>query len=72
MEPSRRNPYEVHDGLLYFQGAPLPLPKGLILRALAKAGWKGAEGMLDPELGRRLLAADPRIAFALPSRAKAG
>jgi hypothetical protein len=72
METTRRTPDEVHDGRLLFQGTPLPLPRGLSLLALAKAGWNGAEGRLDADLGRRLLAADPRIAIALPPRARAG
>jgi hypothetical protein len=72
MDTTRRSPYEVRDGRLLMDGAAVPLAKGLILLALAKAGWNGAEGRLDAALARRLFAADPRIAVALPTRARAG
>jgi hypothetical protein len=57
--------YEVRDGHLIVDGALLPLNKGLILLALSKAGWKGAEGVLSPELASRTLQADPRIGALL-------
>jgi len=64
--------YEVREGRLLADGRPLPLNKGLILLALYRAGWKGAEGLLSGDLTRRLLAADPRIAIFSTPRSIAG
>lgn len=53
---------EVRQGELRINGLPLPLRKGIILLALAKAGWTGTDGVLTDDLMRRLFLADPRIA----------
>jgi len=61
--------YEVNQGELKVNGGVLPLRRGLILVALARAGWRGGDGVLSEEFARRLLLADPRIeiaALALP------
>jgi hypothetical protein len=55
---------EVRNGLLKLNGQTLPLRKGIILLALARAGWAGGEGDLSGDLFRGLLRADPRVAFA--------
>jgi hypothetical protein len=72
METARRTAYEIREGRLLIDGRPLPLGKGLILLALAKAGWNGAEGPLDAGLAQRALSADPRLGMLLPPRARAG
>jgi hypothetical protein len=56
--------YEVNRGELKVNGAAIPLRRGLILLALARAGWRGADGILTEEFARRLVMADPRIGIA--------
>lgn len=64
--------YEVRDGLLTVGGRPVPLSKGLVLLALLRAGWKGAEGFLPPEVALRLPLADPRIGVYVRPLPRAG
>jgi hypothetical protein len=54
---------EVTQGRLKINGVLIPLGRGLIFRALAKAGWTGLEGALSEELTKNLLRADPRIEY---------
>jgi len=54
---------EVTQGRLKWNGLPIPLGRGLVFLALAKAGWTGADGALSEELTRKLLRAEPRIEF---------
>lgn len=52
---------EVKQGLLIVNGRELPLRKGLVLRALLKAGWHGTDGILSELLQARLLATSALI-----------
>lgn len=62
------DPVEVKDGRILVDHHPLPLRKGLVTAALARAGWKGGDGPIGEELFRRLLAVDRRIGiYAHPS-----
>ena len=54
--------YEIVNGVLRRNGHPIPVPKGLLYLALARAGWKGEDGLLSAEFVRRLRALDPRLA----------
>jgi hypothetical protein len=54
---------EVTQGRLKVNGVPIPLGRGLVFLALAKAGWTGADGMLSEDLTRKLLRAEPRIEY---------
>jgi hypothetical protein len=55
--------YEVKEGRLYVNGSLLPFGRGLITVVLLRAGWKGAQGLLPLELGRKALALDLRVGF---------
>jgi len=55
--------YEVIEGRLFVNGSLLPLSRGLITVVLLRAGWRGVQGFLPLELGRRALAQDPRVGF---------
>ena len=51
--------FEVETGVLRHNGLPVLLPKGLIYRALAQAGWRGTDGLLTADVARRLLESGP-------------
>jgi hypothetical protein len=51
--------FEVADGLLRRDGLPLLLPKGLVYRALLRAGWKGTNGTLPEEVAHHLVEEGP-------------
>lgn len=53
--------YEIIRGGLQRDGEPVPIPKGLLYLALARAGWKGDDGPLSGDFVRRLRALDPRL-----------
>lgn len=53
--------YEVIRGGLYRNGIPVPIRRGLLYVFLARAGWKGEDGVLSPEFVRRLRTVDPRL-----------
>ena len=55
--------YEVDEGRLFVNGCLVPLGRGLITVVLLRAGWKGVQGLLPLEVGRRALALDPRVGF---------
>lgn len=52
-------PFEIAQGVLRRSGLPLLLPKGLVLRALIRAGWKGTDGTLPEEVARHLVDEGP-------------
>jgi hypothetical protein len=55
--------YEVKGGTLYVNGESVPLRKGIIYSALARAGWKGFEGPISRELFEKVVEADRRISI---------
>ena len=58
--------YEVKDGRLLVNSEAVPLRKGLVYAALARAGWDGRDGLVSRELFEKVLDADRRISiFAL-------
>lgn len=61
MDDPDRATYEVREGRFLVNGKALPLRKGLIIQALARAGWHGDDGVLSLEMARKTLLADPRI-----------
>jgi len=63
---------EVHRGQLTVKGVVVPLRKGLILLALAKAGWRGTDGTLTEDFVRVLFRADPRIQVTVEGRTRTG
>jgi hypothetical protein len=59
-------------GRLEIDGRPSPIPKGHLFVLLARAGWKGQDGPIPPEMILRLRAIDPRFRFLyLPPEADA-
>jgi hypothetical protein len=58
--------YEVKEGRLFVNSEAVPLRKGVVYVALARAGWNGREGPVTRELFDKILEADRRISiFAL-------
>ena len=58
--------YEVKGGTLFVNGESVPLRKGIIYAALARAGWNGYEGPISRDFFEKVLNADRRISiFAL-------
>jgi hypothetical protein len=55
--------YEVKGGTLFVNGESVPLRKGLIYAALARAGWKGIDGPISRELFEKVIEADRRISI---------
>jgi len=55
--------YEVKDGILYVDGDAIPLRKGIVYAALARAGWNGHEGVLPLKLVADMLAMDRRVSL---------
>jgi hypothetical protein len=55
--------YEVKSGTLFVNGESVPLRKGLIYAALARAGWKGIDGPITRELFEKVIEADRRISI---------
>jgi len=55
--------YEVKGGTLFVNGESVPLRRGLIYAALARAGWKGVEGPVSRELFEKVIEADRRISI---------
>jgi len=54
---------EVRDGRLWVDRDPVPLRRGLVTAALARAGWHGEEGPVNGEFFEKLLVADRRISI---------
>ena len=55
--------YEVTDGKLYVNGEAIPLRKGIVYAALARAGWNGHEGPLPLKLVADMLQLDRRVSL---------
>ena len=55
--------YEVKDGILYVEGDAIPLRKGIVYAALARAGWNGHEGVLPIRLVADMLRMDRRVSL---------
>jgi hypothetical protein len=60
--------YELKDGTLLVNDEPIPLRKGAIYRALARAGWRGLDGTLPPALVESMLRLDRRVSLLALSR----
>ncbi len=55
--------YEVRDGKLIVNGEAIPLRKGIVYVALARAGWNGHEGPLPLKLVTDMLRMDRRVSL---------
>ena len=55
--------YEVKGGTLFVNGESVPLRKGIIYTALARAGWNGVDGPVSRELFEKVVEADRRISI---------
>jgi hypothetical protein len=60
--------YEVVDGKLFVDGEPVPLRKGIVYAALARAGWNGHEGRLPLKLVADMLRLDRRVSLMALAR----
>jgi hypothetical protein len=54
---------EIIDGALWVNGRASDIPRGLLFVLLARAGWRGEEGPIPPEMALRLRSLDPRFRF---------
>jgi hypothetical protein len=55
--------YEVKEGKLFVNGESVPLRKGIVYAALARAGWNGHEGPLPLKLVADMLRLDRRVSL---------
>lgn len=55
--------YEVKEGKLLVDGETVPLRKGIVYAALARAGWNGHEGPLPLKLVADMLRLDRRVSI---------
>ena len=60
--------YEVKDGQLLVNGEAIPLRKGIVYVALARAGWNGHEGPLPVRLVADMLRLDRRVSLMALAR----
>ena len=60
--------YEVKDGQLLVNGEAIPLRKGIVYVALARAGWNGHEGPLPVRLVADMLRMDRRVSLLALAR----
>jgi hypothetical protein len=60
--------YEVLDGKLVVNGEAIPLRKGIVYAALARAGWNGHEGPLPLKLVADMLRLDRRVSLMALAR----
>ena len=60
---TERATYELRDGRLLVNGEAVPIRKGILYFALARAGWTGNEGPLSRETFEKVLDADRRISM---------
>ncbi|HEV3029719.1 MAG TPA: hypothetical protein VG457_19225 [Planctomycetota bacterium] len=60
--------YEVKEGVLYVNGDAIPLRKGIVYAALARAGWNGHEGDLPIRLVADMLRMDRRVSLLALAR----
>jgi hypothetical protein len=51
--------FEVANGTLRRNGLSMLLPKGLVFRALLRAGWKGTDGTLPEGVAQHLVEEGP-------------
>jgi hypothetical protein len=58
---TERSGYEIIRGGLYQGSRPVPIPKGHLYLALARAGWRGEDGPLSLDMIRRLRLLDRRL-----------
>jgi hypothetical protein len=63
-----RSRYEVKDGKLLVNSESIPLRKGIVYAALARAGWNGYEGPLPQELVETMLRLDRRVSIMALAR----
>jgi hypothetical protein len=61
--------YEVRDGKLLVNDEAIPLRKGIVYVALARAGWSGREGPLTPDVVESMLRLDRRVSLMALARA---
>jgi hypothetical protein len=62
------NRYEVLNGKLVVNGEAIPLRKGIVYAALARAGWNGHEGPLPLKLVADMLRLDRRVSLMALAR----
>ena len=55
--------YELKDGKLFVNDEAIPLRKGIVYAALARAGWTGHEGPLPLKLVADMLRLDRRVSM---------
>jgi len=55
--------YEVRNGKLFVNEEAIPLRKGIVYAALARAGWNGHEGPLPLKLVADMLRLDRRVSL---------
>ena len=55
--------YEVKNGKLFVNEEAVPLRKGIVYAALARAGWNGHEGPLPLKLVADMLRLDRRVSM---------
>jgi hypothetical protein len=60
--------YEVREGKLIVNGEAVPLRKGIVYAALARAGWNGHEGPLPLKLVADMLRLDRRVSMMALAR----
>ena len=60
--------YEVTGGKLFVDGESIPLRKGVVYVALARAGWTGHEGPLPPALAQEMFRLDRRVSLLALAR----
>jgi hypothetical protein len=60
--------YEVKNGRLLINREAIPLRKGIVYVALARAGWTGHEGPLTPDVVESMLRLDRRISLMALAR----
>jgi hypothetical protein len=60
--------YEVKEGRLFVNHERIPLRKGVVYAALARAGRPGYEGPLPPEVAEAMLRLDRRISLMALAR----
>ena len=60
--------YEVKNGKLLVNGEGIPLRKGIVYAALARAGWNGHEGPLPLKLVADMLRLDRRVSLMALAR----
>lgn len=55
--------YEILGGKLFVNGEAIPLRKGIVYAALARAGWNGHEGILPLRIVTDMLRMDRRVSL---------